>query len=92
MTNVTLSMEESVYKGMKKHPDIKWSEFIRKKIKDSKINAVVIDIKDYSGYILYDTQIPAIKNIDGANIQMPDVHRQKILRQNNLWILKADPF
>ena len=33
MTNVTLSIEESVYEEMKKHSEIKWSEFIRKMIK-----------------------------------------------------------
>ena len=33
MTNVTLSVEESVYKKMHKYSEIKWSEFIRKMIK-----------------------------------------------------------
>ena len=33
MTNVTLSIEDSVYKKMHKHSEIKWSEFIRKMIK-----------------------------------------------------------
>lgn len=32
MTNVTLSIEDSVYGKMKKHSEIKWSEFIRKAI------------------------------------------------------------
>jgi len=30
MTNVTLSIEDSVYNKMKLHSEIKWSEFIRK--------------------------------------------------------------
>ncbi|MEK6913911.1 MAG: hypothetical protein AABW47_04565 [Nanoarchaeota archaeon] len=30
MTNVTLSIEESVYNKMKEYSEIKWSEFIRK--------------------------------------------------------------
>jgi hypothetical protein len=38
MTNITLSIEESVYKLMKKYSEIKWSEFVRisilKRIKD----------------------------------------------------------
>ena len=29
MTNITLSIEDSVYKGMKKHSEIIWSEFVR---------------------------------------------------------------
>jgi predicted CopG family antitoxin len=30
MTNVTLSIDDSVYTKMKRHSEIKWSEFIRK--------------------------------------------------------------
>lgn len=33
MTNITLSIEDSVYKRMKEHSEIKWSEFVRKFIK-----------------------------------------------------------
>ncbi|MBI5798035.1 hypothetical protein HZA98_03990 [Candidatus Woesearchaeota archaeon] len=33
MTNITLSIEESVYKKMRKYSEIKWSEFVRKVIK-----------------------------------------------------------
>jgi len=33
MTNITLSIDEEVYKKMKKHSDVKWSEFVRKIIK-----------------------------------------------------------
>ena len=33
MTNITLSIENSVYKEMKLHSEIKWSEFVRKVIK-----------------------------------------------------------
>ena len=33
MTNITLSIEEEVYKLMRKHSEIKWSEFVRKIIK-----------------------------------------------------------
>lgn len=32
MTNITLSIEDSVYKKMRKHSEIKWSEFVRKVI------------------------------------------------------------
>ena len=32
MTNITLSIENSVYKRMRKHSEIKWSEFVRKTI------------------------------------------------------------
>ena len=33
MTNITLSIDDSVYKKMKKYSEIKWSEFVRKAIK-----------------------------------------------------------
>ncbi len=33
MTNITLSIEDLVYKKMKEHSEIKWSEFVRKVIK-----------------------------------------------------------
>ncbi|MCB9361872.1 hypothetical protein H6504_00410 [Candidatus Woesearchaeota archaeon] len=33
MTNITLSIDDDVYKVMKKHSEIKWSEFVRKAIK-----------------------------------------------------------
>lgn len=33
MTNITLSIEDAVYKKMRRHSEIKWSEFVRKAIK-----------------------------------------------------------
>lgn len=33
MTNITLSIEDKVYSDMKRFSEIKWSEFIRKAIK-----------------------------------------------------------
>jgi len=30
MTNITLSIDENVYKRMRKYSEIKWSEFVRK--------------------------------------------------------------
>lgn len=33
MTNITLSIEDQVYKRMKDYSEIKWSEFVRKAIK-----------------------------------------------------------
>ena len=32
MTNITLSIEDSIYKKMRKFSEIKWSEFVRKMI------------------------------------------------------------
>mgnify|MGYP001583059189 CR=1 FL=1 len=33
MTNITLSIEDSVYKQMRQHSEIKWSELVRQSIK-----------------------------------------------------------
>ena len=33
MTNITLSIEDGIHKRMRKHSEIKWSEFVRKAIK-----------------------------------------------------------
>jgi len=33
MTNITLSIDDKVYKKMREHSEIKWSEFVRKVIK-----------------------------------------------------------
>lgn len=30
MTNITLSIDENVYKKMKKYSELRWSEFVRK--------------------------------------------------------------
>lgn len=32
MTNITLSIDNTVYKRMRKHSEVKWSEFVRKAI------------------------------------------------------------
>jgi len=34
MTNITLSIDDAVYKKMKKHSEVKWSEFVRKIIEN----------------------------------------------------------
>jgi len=34
MTNITLSIREDIYTKMKKHSEIKWSEFVRKTIEE----------------------------------------------------------
>jgi hypothetical protein len=44
-------------------------------LKDSKINSVVIDIKDYSGYILYNSELPELKKIDAIRAKMKDTKK-----------------
>jgi len=33
MTNITLSIDDEVYKKMRKYSEVKWSEFVRKCVK-----------------------------------------------------------
>lgn len=33
MTNITLSIDDNVYKKMRRYSEVKWSEFVRKVIK-----------------------------------------------------------
>ncbi|MBU1202443.1 putative glycoside hydrolase [Patescibacteria group bacterium] len=54
----------------------------------TKINSVVIDIKDYSGYILYNSQLTELKEIDAIRTRMPDV--KKVLdefHQANIYVI-----
>jgi len=39
----------------------------------TEINAVVIDIKDYSGYIAYDTKLPYIEEYGAEEIRLPNI-------------------
>lgn len=53
-----------------------------------RINSVVIDIKDYSGYILYNTNLSELRNINAVRESMPDV--KKILadfHQANIYVI-----
>ena len=43
MTNITLSIEDSVYKKMREYSEIKWSEFVRKAIKNQIYKLKIID-------------------------------------------------
>ncbi|MCB9802400.1 hypothetical protein H6761_00065 [Candidatus Nomurabacteria bacterium] len=52
---------------------------IIEKIKKGKINSVVIDIKDYSGYILYDSQLTEVQNIKASTNQIKDV--KKVIKE-----------
>ncbi|NBV43072.1 hypothetical protein EBR96_09950, partial [bacterium] len=52
--------------------NIPWRNQLVEFIKDSEINAVVIDIKDYSGLIAFDTQDPEIKKLNTEELRIRD--------------------
>lgn len=50
MTNITLSIEDSIYRKMRQYSEIKWSEFVRKAIeKRIKELKSIEDSKDKEG-------------------------------------------
>lgn len=55
------------------------SEKYRQKIilamQDSRINSVVIDVKDYSGYVLYASQVEAVQKIKASKNSLQDVSK-----------------
>ncbi len=58
------------------------------KLTDSRINSVVVDIKDYSGYILYDSNLKEVNDINGKNVQMAEV--EKIIKEfhdHNIYVI-----
>ncbi|NUM25285.1 MAG: putative glycoside hydrolase [Candidatus Buchananbacteria bacterium] len=42
-------------------------------IERTELNSVVIDVKDYSGLIFFDTNIPLVNEIDAEDIRIPDL-------------------
>lgn len=56
----------------------KFRKEIINKMSESDINTVVIDIKDYSGYILYQSNVEMVKEIDAVKSKMDKI--KKILR------------
>ncbi|OIO18263.1 MAG: hypothetical protein AUJ23_04060 [Candidatus Magasanikbacteria bacterium CG1_02_32_51] len=54
----------------------------------TELNAVVVDIKDYSGLVLYDSQIPLVKEFDLKDNRLGDVQAlvQKF-HDNNIYVI-----
>ncbi len=50
-------------------------ENIISSMQESRINSVVIDIKDYSGYILYPSSLPEVQAINASKDRMSDVKK-----------------
>lgn len=46
-------------------------DYIIDLIKTTELNAVVIDIKDYSGYVAYDVDLPEVKKYKAKEIRIP---------------------
>lgn len=46
---------------------------IIKLIDATELNAIVIDIKDYTGYVLYDSQVPMVQTLDTKKVLIHDL-------------------
>ena len=42
-------------------------------VKETELNSIVIDIKDYSGLVFFDTNVPLVNEIDAEDIRIPDL-------------------
>lgn len=61
MTNITLSIDDEIYKKMKKHSEIKWSEFVRKIIESriKELEKIEYNYKDEKNLFLGDENLLA---------------------------------
>lgn len=57
-------------------------------IKKTELNAVVIDIKDYSGLILYDSKVPLVVSLKNKDNRLGDVKKLvDYLHKNNIYVM-----
>lgn len=57
-------------------------------INKTELNAVVIDIKDYSGLVLYDSQVPLIKKLKLKSNRLGNVSEMiKKLHENSIYVI-----
>ncbi len=57
-------------------------------IKNTELNAVVVDIKDYSGYVAYDIDLPEIKKYGAKKIMIPKINSLlKKLHDENIYVI-----
>jgi len=57
-------------------------------IKKTELNAIIIDIKDYSGYIAFETNSPLIGSIGSEKVQIPNLNKLiNKLHQENIYVI-----
>jgi len=57
-------------------------------INTTELNAVVIDIKDYTGYVLYNSEVPLVNELKTERVVMKDVPAiLKKLHDNNIYVI-----
>lgn len=57
-------------------------------INKTELNAVVIDIKDYSGYILYDSDVPLVNELEAEDYRVNKLDRLiKVLHKYDIYVI-----
>ncbi len=63
-------------------------EYLIKLIKDTELNAIVIDVKDYSGYITYNTDLELPKKYNAVDLRIPQINKLiKRLHDENIYVI-----
>jgi len=56
--------------------------------KTTEINAVIIDLKDYSGYVAYNIQVPEVEKYEAKEIRIPFINRLiKQLHNEGIYVI-----
>lgn len=57
-------------------------------IKSTELNAIVIDVKDFSGFVTYDTDLDLVKKYNSKEVRMPRINALiKQLHDNNIYAI-----
>lgn len=57
-------------------------------IKDTELNSIVIDIKDYSGYVVYNTDLDLPKKYDALELRIPNLNKLiKRLHDEEIYVI-----
>ena len=66
----------------------KWRTELKEFIKNSEINSIVIDIKDYSGIVAFDTKSEIVDKVGSEEIRVTDLKEFiETLHQNNIYTI-----
>ncbi len=62
--------------------------YLTELIKTTELNAIVIDVKDYSGYVLYDAKLDAVEKYNAKEIRISKINRLiKQLHEEGIYVI-----
>ncbi|OGG39291.1 hypothetical protein A2116_00820 [Candidatus Jorgensenbacteria bacterium GWA1_49_17] len=63
-------------------------EYLIDLIDSTELNAIVIDVKDYSGYVGYDTAVPEVEDYNAEEIRIADIDSLvRRLHEKNIYVI-----